>query len=114
MPKYMLLMRGSQTEFVKMSAAEQSRIIAEHRQWSQDLNSRKVFVDGNGFSNITLKLVPEKGKTLRIMQPYIDTAEELSGYYIITADSLEAATDIAKTCPALAHNESVEVIPLGH
>jgi hypothetical protein len=110
----MLLMRGSQTEFVKMSDAEQTRIIAEHRQWSQELISRQVFVDGNGFSNITLKLVPEKGKIRRIMQPYIDSAEELSGYYIITAESLEVATEIAKTCPALAHNESVEIIPLGH
>ena len=114
MSKYMLLMRGSQTEFVNMNAAEQNRIIGEHRQWSQELIEKKIFIDGNGFSNITVKLVTEHGKLLKISQPYVDTADELSGYYIIEAECMTSAVEIAKTCPALAHHESIEVIPLGH
>lgn len=36
-------------------------------------------------------------------------ASALSGYTILTADSLAAATDLAKGCPVLANGGSVEV-----
>ena len=40
--------------------------------------------------------------------------EQLSGYFIILADNMEKAIEIAKSCPSLKFGESVEVIALGH
>ncbi len=114
MSRFMLLMRGSQKEFVNMSDVEKNIVIGEHVAWSQELRGKSILVDGNGFSNLTLKLIPDNGQILEQIQPYIETAEELSGYYIIETESMIEAVEISRSCPALRHGESVEVVPLGH
>lgn len=44
--------------------------------------------------------------------PYIELKELLGGFLILKAASLEEATEIAKGCPALIYEGSVEVRPL--
>ncbi|MEO7309600.1 MAG: YciI family protein [Chitinophagaceae bacterium] len=41
--------------------------------------------------------------------PYVETKEAVGGYTIITAESLEDATEISKGCPILYVGGSVEV-----
>lgn len=114
MQKFMLLMRGSQTEFVNMSAAEQRQIINDHIAWSYTLKEHNILLEGNGFSTQTTKLYLENGVLVTKAKPYTNTEDELSGYYLIQAETEEAALQYAMQCPALKHGESVEVIPLGH
>lgn len=114
MDTFMLLMRGSQSAFVALPADEKDKIIAQHVAWSKELSELGLLVGGNGMSNITLKLIPDNGQIIAVSQPYQGTEEELSGFYLIKAENMDAAIELAKKCPALTQNESVEVIPLGH
>ena len=41
--------------------------------------------------------------------PYVETKEAVGGYTIISANSLEEATELSKGCPILAVGGSVEV-----
>ncbi len=44
--------------------------------------------------------------------PYAETKDLVSGVSIISADSIEHATELARGCPIYAYNGSVEVRPL--
>lgn len=114
MPEFMLLMRGSQAGFLNLSEAEQQEIINEHIAWSRELSSRGILLSGAGFSNETVLLSPAVSGVKQIPQPFAGTEHELSGFYLIKAESLAAALEIAQACPALRQGESVEVVPLGH
>ena len=52
-----------------------------------------------------------EGKTLIIDGPFAETKEFLAGFYLIAADSLDAAVEIASTIPP-ARVGSIEVRPV--
>jgi hypothetical protein len=114
MPEFMLLMRGSQDGFNNMTEAEQREIVSQHVAWSQQLAEKEILAGGDGCSSQTVMLKPEGGEIRQVPKPFGSTDNEVSGFYIIQANDIQSALEIAKQCPALRHNESVEVIPLGH
>jgi hypothetical protein len=49
----------------------------------------------------------------RVMDgPYLEAKEAIGGYFFLTVDSLEEATEIAQRCPSLSHGMIVEVRPI--
>jgi len=44
--------------------------------------------------------------------PFVEAKEIVGGYSIVEADTIDAAAELAKGCPALLHGGSVEVRPL--
>lgn len=63
---------------------------------------------------------PCAGRILRAVDgeivdsPFVETKEVLTGLFVVEAADLDAATAIARGCPALGHGEIVEVRPIGH
>ena len=114
MPEFMLLMRGSQDSFNNMTDTEQMEIIKQHVAWSKQLDGKGILTGGDGCSSQTIMLKPEGSEIRQVSRPFGNSENEVSGFYIITADDIQSAIDIAKQCPALRQGESVEVIPLGH
>jgi hypothetical protein len=41
--------------------------------------------------------------------PFAESKEAIAGFFIIRADSLEQAVEIAKGCPCLEYGQTVEV-----
>jgi len=41
--------------------------------------------------------------------PFAESKEAIAGFFIIQADSLEEAVEIAKSCPGLDYGQTVEV-----
>jgi hypothetical protein len=41
--------------------------------------------------------------------PFAESKEAIAGFFIIQADSLEEAVEIAKNCPGLDYGQTVEV-----
>jgi hypothetical protein len=54
----------------------------------------------------------EDGKTLLTDGPFVDAKEHLGGYYLVEADDLDAALEIAARTPAARLGGAVEVRPL--
>lgn len=44
--------------------------------------------------------------------PFAEAKEVVGGYFMLTVESLDEATEIAKQCPGLPHGLTVEVRPL--
>ena len=53
----------------------------------------------------------QDGKTLTTDGPFVDTKEALGGYFILEADDLDAAIEIASKVPAARLGGAIEVRP---
>ena len=49
------------------------------------------------------------------MGPYVETKEVIGGYFVVEADSLDEAVDLARRCPGAAYGavEVREILPMG-
>jgi hypothetical protein len=56
--------------------------------------------------------VPDGGEPVMTDGPFAETREQLGGYYLIEADSLDEALAIAADCPGARDGGSVEVRPV--
>jgi hypothetical protein len=54
----------------------------------------------------------QDGSTLTTDGPFIETKEELGGYYLFEADDLDAAIELAARIPAARLGGAIEVRPL--
>jgi hypothetical protein len=54
----------------------------------------------------------EDGRTLTTDGPFAETKEVLGGYYLIEADNIDGALDVASRIPAARMGGSVEVRPV--
>jgi hypothetical protein len=54
----------------------------------------------------------ENGQTLLTDGPFVDAKEYLGGFYLLEADSLDAATEMAARIPAARLGGAVEVRPI--
>ena len=77
--------------------------------WAKSLGERGLFVAGNG--------MPEQGNIVEkingeiVINELRDVKEGIGGFYIIKADSLAGAIEIAKECPTFEHDK-IEIRPL--
>ena len=52
------------------------------------------------------------GKTLTTDGPFVDTKEAIGGYFVLEADDLDAAIELAARIPAARHGGAIEVRPV--
>ncbi len=114
MAKFLLLMRGDQTGFMAMPKEEKKAVIQEHIDYSEKLEAMDKIVGGGGLNSFSVLLNKNGNNIDQKNYPFKGTKYQLSGFYIIEAADLNEALELAKTCPALAHGESVEVAEMGH
>jgi hypothetical protein len=106
MKDFMFIFRNS-TEAPQPSPEEMQANMQLWMDWIEKLKSQDKYVAGE-------PLLPEgkivKGvKPLVTDGPFAESKEIVGGFFIIRAQSLEEATELAKDCPDLPSNGSVEV-----
>jgi hypothetical protein len=97
MANYVLLYKGGG---VPATEEEQQRVMAAWNNWYGGLGEA-VFDGGNPFG--PSRSIAADGSTSD------GAASGMTGYTILRADSLDAATELAKGCPILADGGTVEV-----
>jgi hypothetical protein len=112
--QYMILIYGDEKAFAHLSEAEMGQIYGEYMEYSKALVAAKAFVSGASLKEIaTATTVRVKnGKTTTTDGPFAETKEQLGGYYIVEAATLDDAVKWAAKCPG-AKTGSCEVRPLG-
>jgi hypothetical protein len=110
MPKYLCLQRnlpGGAKGEGKPSPAQMEAMYAQFNEWRQRFSSQLIDLGGRlGKGRLTTSAPPTDG-------PLIEVKELVGGYMIVTADSLDAAIDVARQCPGLVRPGSgVEVIEI--
>ena len=104
-------------------------LLFRNTAWHQGLSSEEIQQNLDRFTNWFRQLrndgkfkgggpLVSNGKTvtqrnLVIDGPFAETKEEIGGFLIIEADSLEQAVEVAKDCPGFKFGQTVEVRAIG-
>src|SRR3954453_7438684 len=110
--KFMMLINlGPQArDWQSLPEDEQKAIVAG---W-QALNSTPGVTPGNQLQSpdppTTVRA--QDGRTLTTDGPYVETKEALDGYFVLEADDLDAAIEVAASVPAASMGGAIEVRPV--
>jgi hypothetical protein len=111
--QYMLMNYVDAGGFDKLSKAEQERGLAAYAAYFEALQKAGVVKGSNRLgptsAATTVRLV--NGKAQVLDGPYMESKEQLGGYFLIDVPDLDAAISWAARCPAAGHGV-VEVRPI--
>ena len=97
-------------EFRRLPAADQDALLREYRSIGQSPG----VIGGEQLQPVetatTVRV--QGGQTLLTDGPFLDAKEHLGGYFLVEADELDAALEIAARVPAARMGGAVEVRPL--
>ena len=108
--QYLLLIYHSESDWGKLTPAEQETIYREYRDLRQELSTYGKFRSGNQLRPAaTAKIVRVRNKKTAVMDgPFAEAKEHLGGYFLVDVTNLDEALAIAARIPS-ARNGSVEV-----
>jgi hypothetical protein len=109
MAQYMLLVGGADLD-KRIGSPERSAVILErYMAWMRSLQERGHYVAAHKLHDQTGKRLTVRGGQV-VDAPFVETKEAIGGLFVIQAESLEEATEIARGCPVLlVQNGYVEV-----
>jgi hypothetical protein len=111
--QYMLLIYGSEGARGEMSQEEMGRVFQAYGTFTQELRDSGAMIAGDALepTETATTVRVKNDETLTTDGPFAETKEQLGGYYLIEADSLDDAVDWASKVPGARHG-SVEVRPV--
>jgi hypothetical protein len=111
--QYLLLIHDDEQLWASMSDEERGAYFGEYMDFTQSLVDAGVWVGGNqlqGTDTATAVRIRD-GETLTTDGPFAETKEQLAGYYLIEAETLDDALDWAARIPS-ARIGTIEVRPV--
>jgi hypothetical protein len=109
----MLLIYGDESRLQSLSDAEIGAVMKDYNDFTEELRSAGAMVAADRLqptANATTIRVRD-GEQLVTDGPFAETKEQLGGYYLIEAESLDEATAWAAKLPGARHG-SVEIRPV--
>jgi hypothetical protein len=108
--KYMLLIYANDDGWDALSEDERNSIHQEY----MDIQADPRAVGGNQLqpSATATTVRVENGRPLHTDGPFLETKEELGGFYLVDAGSLDEALEVAARIPAARRGGAVEVRPV--
>ncbi|WP_235686126.1 MULTISPECIES: YciI family protein [Corallococcus] len=106
MARYLMLLHETPAHFAPMSPAELQAILEEYIQWSQRLQQEGRLLQGEKLRDEGgRRLKQQDGQLLVSDGPYAEVKDVVGGFFILSAESYDAAVALARTCPHLRHGE---------
>jgi hypothetical protein len=111
--QYLLMAYVDETGWPKLSKTEQEQGIAAYAAYGEALKTSGVMKGSNRLqpSSVATTVRSTNGKSQVLDGPYVDSKEQLGGYFLIDVPDLDAALSWASRCPAV-HHGVVEVRPV--
>jgi hypothetical protein len=80
--------------------------MARFTEWFEQLNKAGKFKGGGPLGHYGKILA---GRNPVTDGPFVESKEAIAGFFLIRADSLEQAVEVARGCPGLEFGQTVEV-----
>ncbi|PYP38296.1 MAG: hypothetical protein DMD48_09935 [Gemmatimonadetes bacterium] len=111
--RYLCLIYEDEKAWQKLSEAEMQKGMAEYNAFTDNIKKNGNYVGGEALQpTTTAKSVRVRnGKISATDGPYVETKEQLGGYYLINAKDLSDAVQVASRIPGAKHG-TVEVRPI--
>lgn len=107
MKEFMLIFLGADYQQLQLSPEQAQAQMQKWFTWINELKAKDLYLEGR-------PLIPA-GKTVKGKKPVVtdgpfaETKELVGGYFIVKANSLEEAAELAKGCPDFEMGGSVQV-----
>ncbi len=105
--EHLILVRGTHWNH-GMSPSELQRVMTDFYAWVEGLNTNGILRGAQPLMEEG-KLVSGNSVTDGV---FAESKEAIAGYFLLAVDTMEAALEIAKACPILAHGAQIEVRPI--
>jgi hypothetical protein len=111
--QYLLLIYENEQNWANYNADESKAISAEYAALTQSIAQSGHYKGGNPLkpTNTAKTVRVRAGKRQTTDGPFAETREQLGGYYLVDASTLDEALGIAERIPA-ARTGSIEVRPI--
>jgi hypothetical protein len=100
MPKYMLIAGGADVDKRSGNPALAPQMLERYMTWLKGLRDSGQYVASFKLHDQTGRRLTVRGGEV-IDGPFIEAKDAVGGIFIIEATSLDAASDVARTCPNL-------------
>ena len=110
MSKFMYLFRGNPATYQSMSPEQMQQNLKNWMDWKDNLEK-------NGHINLLGERLDGTGKVVRgktksvIDGPYVEVKDFVQGYMLVEAKDMDQAVELAKGCPILNIEGTVEIRP---
>jgi hypothetical protein len=111
--QYLLMIYDNEAAMAALSEAEGGKLLAAYGAYSEAMVKAGVLLGGNRLrpTSTATTVRVANGKTTVLDGPYIETKEQLGGYFVIDVPDLDAALSWAERCPG-ASTGAMEVRPI--
>ena len=103
--QFLLTLYADDTQWNKMTPEQQQQGVAAYAAYGEALKAGGVYVGSNRLrpADTATTLRTTNGKIQVLDGPFIESKEQLGGYYLIEVPDLDAALSWAGKCPGAAH-----------
>jgi hypothetical protein len=111
--QYMLLIYGDESSWDDRSEEERGQLFQAYGTFTQELRDSGSMIAGDALepTQTATTVRVQNDEAMTTDGPFAETKEQLGGYYLIEADSLDEAIEWAGKIPGARHG-SVEVRPV--
>ena len=111
--RYMLFIYSREDSWSDIPEAKIADIMAAYGAYTQKLKAAGVHIAGDELDYVAkAKSVRGAGGSDVVDGPFVDTKEQLGGYYLIECANEAEALKWARQAPTMLHGGGVEVRPL--
>ena len=103
--QYLLTIYADEAGFNNMTPEQKQQGLAAYMAYTQALQAAGVYVGSNRLRPVATAptVRPVNGTTQVLDGPFIDSKEQLGGYFLIDVPNLDAALSWAGKCPGSQH-----------
>jgi hypothetical protein len=111
--RYMLLVHHDEDAFMKLSEATRQALLDESIELTHQLHANRQYLSASPLQPTSMAAIVRvrDGKSTVTDGPFVETKEQLAGYFLIDAKDLNEAIRLATKVPG-ARIGTVEVRPL--
>jgi len=112
--KFLMLINGDEAQFNQESTSSAlTPVSAEFMAYTEAMQKAGVYLGGDRLrpTKHGARVRVRDGKSVVLDGPYVDAKEQLGGYYMIEAPSLDEAVAWAVRCPAAKYG-TIDVRPI--
>jgi hypothetical protein len=111
--QYLLMLYAEEAGWNNLTKEEQQQGVAAYGAYSEALKKAGVLKSSNRLQPVSAATTVRvaNGKPQVLDGPYVDSKEQIGGYYLIDVADLDAAISWAARCPGAGHG-TVEVRPV--
>jgi hypothetical protein len=104
MPKFMLLLHETPSDFQGYSPEQMQALVGRYRAWSKDLTRSGKHAGSAKLKDEGGRHVRSRGGRVKVTDgPYAEAKEVLGGYFVVEAADYDEAVEIAKGCPHMEY-----------